>query len=576
MTKMTVNEFSEFDKKLNELLERKPPGTSASKIKDLTKIALNSPKQYKNIVHSIQKFIQRCPSDYKLGALYVLDSISQTAQKQKGPAKTKNSEDISSITSTTSSSSSSWTGAEYLDRFEKLLEETFTHIMQCPEHDKDKVKRVLDLWYDKETYNKETIQRIKDTHFNQTTSLTQLVNEIKSVNVSSSNNDPNNMNPTTMDSSTLLATLNNLAQGTLNIPPFLSSNPTPNVTIPYNNLPVNSSQLPHSHLHAIPPHQIQQQPLITSYATNIAPLSTNPSLANINNNYLFAMEQQPNGPFVPPPGYSAPSMIPGHPLIPSITHQLVSKLAHNVQTSSSPPAAVTSATATNITGSAGTDPSQQQPGQISAPIQPIPQISAVIPVTTAAPVTQPIVHQSSLSSSPLPQQQQTQIPQDICLVYEDPTVGMEYIKVLSRTLYVGSVSEEMPKDVMQEMFIQFGPVSTVTINYEKNHAFIKMDTRAGAARALSNIRTKMKIRWALGFGPKDCFDYRNGESLIPISKLTETDKKWLITSKQGGTGRRPIVGGVVVEEPDIVIGEGLSCGSINKKIGGPERRERDD
>ncbi|CAJ0750581.1 20483_t:CDS:2, partial [Entrophospora sp. SA101] len=63
------------------------------------------------------------------------------------------------------------------------------------------------------------------------------------------------------------------------------------------------------------------------------------------------------------------------------------------------------------------------------------------------------------------------------------------------------------------------------INYDKNHAFIKMDTRAGAARALSNIRTKMKIRWALGFGPKDCFDYMNGESLIPITKLTETDKK---------------------------------------------------
>ncbi|CAJ0834997.1 12586_t:CDS:2, partial [Entrophospora sp. SA101] len=75
------------------------------------------------------------------------------------------------------------------------------------------------------------------------------------------------------------------------------------------------------------------------------------------------------------------------------------------------------------------------------------------------------------------------------------------------------------------------------INYDKNHAFIKMDTRAGAARALSNIRTKMK-------------------------KLT---KKWLVTSKQGGTGGRPVVGGVVVEEPDIVVGEGLSCGSINKK-----------
>jgi len=44
MTKITAKEFLEFDKKLNELLERKPPGTSASKIKDLTKIAFNNPK----------------------------------------------------------------------------------------------------------------------------------------------------------------------------------------------------------------------------------------------------------------------------------------------------------------------------------------------------------------------------------------------------------------------------------------------------------------------------------------------------------------------------------------------------
>ncbi|CAJ0747453.1 24743_t:CDS:2, partial [Entrophospora sp. SA101] len=544
MTKITVNDFPEFDKKLNELLERKPPGTSASKIKDLTKVALSSPKQYKNIVYSIQKFIQRCPSDYKLGALYVLDSISQTAQKQKGSAMTKKNES-SSITSK-ASSSSLWTGIEYIDRFEKLLEEIFTHIMQCPEHDKDKVKRVLDLWYDKETYNKEIIQRIKDIYFNQITPLTQLVNsvnETKSVNVSSSNNDPNNM-----DSSTLLATLNNLTQGALNIPSFLSSNPIPNATIPFNNLPVNSNQPPHPH--AIPPHQTPQQPPLTSYVTNFAPKLNNPldfdygdmdesdgtpprssnqqhkkehtmkqspTDPTWNSNgtqqnltqpvpwnpntplppHQFAVAQQPNGPFVPAPttssqplplGYSPPSTIPGHPLPSSATHQLLPK----VSTSSS---AVNNAATTNTTGAGGINLSQQQPGQISAPIN---------PVTTIAP---------------------------------DPTVGMEYIKVLSRTLYVGSVSEDMPKNAMQEMFTKFGPVSVVT------------------------------IRWALGFGPKDCFDYMNGESLIPITKLTETDKKWLVTSKQGGTGGRPVVGGVVVEEPDIVVGEGLSCGSINKKMG---------
>lgn len=54
----------------------------------------------------------------------------------------------------------------------------------------------------------------------------------------------------------------------------------------------------------------------------------------------------------------------------------------------------------------------------------------------------------------------------------------------------------------------------------------------------------------------------------------------MITSKCGGTGGRPVVGGVVVEEPDIVIGEGFSSGSANKKIGplfeSPGHRNRRD
>ncbi|CAH1758661.1 2535_t:CDS:2 [Entrophospora sp. SA101] len=586
MTKITTKEFPEFDKKLNELLERKPPGTSASKIKDLTKIALNTPKQYKNIVYSIQKFIQRCPSDYKLGALYVLDSISQSALKKKVLVMSKKVDDISSNTNTSQSSSPSWTGIEYLDRFEKLLEEMFTHIMQCPEHDKDKVERVLDLWYDKEVYNNEVIQRIKDIYFNQITLITQLVNsvnETKSVIVSSSNNDPKNMNPTTMDSSALLATLNNLTQGTLNIPSFLSSNPIisntsmqPNAPTPFNNVPVNSNQPPHP---IPPPHQIlqQQQPElpITSYTANITPLSTN------NNNYVHSptvqnskystttndnssgsndrnmpepnnplefdyddstpsnqqhkkdittkqtpsdpnqlitrphknqhqqispgniqqpspsfpfnplqpwtspigqpsqlqtnvppqqfhampwnnngaqqnlmqpapwnsnSSQQPNVPFITPLGYNGPPTS-----VPPVSQPVYSL----------PPPAATNASATsNITGAAGPNPPQQQPGQLSpsgvpliaGSIQPTSQISTFTPI---APVTQTVTYQSS--------PQQTPIPQDICLVYEDQSVGMKYIKVVSRTLYVGSVSEDMPKDVMQEMFKKFGSVASVTV-----------------------------------------------------------------------------------------------------------------
>nr|CAG8593348.1 5112_t:CDS:2 [Entrophospora candida] len=559
MTKITTKEFPEFDKKLNELLERKPPGTSASKIKDLTKIALNTPKQYKNIVYSIQKFIQRCPSDYKLGALYVLDSISQSALKKKVLVMSKKVDDISSNTNTSQSSSPSWTGIEYLDRFEKLLEEMFTHIMQ--------LERVLDLWYDKEVYNKEVIQRIKDIYFNQITLITQLVNsvnETKSVIVSSSNNDPKNMNPTTMDSSALLATLNNLTQGTLNIPSFLSSNPIisntsmqPNAPTPFNNVPVNSNQPPHP---IPPPHQIlqQQQPQLptTSYTANITPLSTNnnkyvhsPTVQNskysttTNDNSIGTNDknmsepnittkqtpsdpnqlittpphknqhqqispgniQQPSPPFpfnplqpwisptgqpsqlqtnIPPqqfhampwnnngaqqnlmqpaPWNSNASQQPNVPFItplgyngPPTSVPPVSQPVYSLP----PPAATNASAMSNITGAAGANPPQQQPGQLSpsgvpltaGSIQPTSQIPTVTPI---APVTQTVAYQSS--------PQQTPIPQDICLVYEDQSVGMEYIKVLSRTLYVGSVSEDMPKDVMQEMFKKFGSVASVTV-----------------------------------------------------------------------------------------------------------------
>ncbi|CAG8498084.1 8428_t:CDS:2 [Racocetra persica] len=105
-----------------------------------------------------------------------------------------------------------------------------------------------------------------------------------------------------------------------------------------------------------------------------------------------------------------------------------------------------------------------------------------------------------------------------------------------------------------------------------------MDTRAGAARALHGLKAQVSqkgkqnckitvVRWGVGFGPKNCFDFDSGESLIPLNRLTETDRKWLFTSEKGGTGGRDIVGGIVVEEPDIVIGEGFSSGSGNKKLG---------
>lgn len=46
--------------------------------------------------------------------------------------------------------------------------------------------------------------------------------------------------------------------------------------------------------------------------------------------------------------------------------------------------------------------------------------------------------------------------------------------------------------------------------------------------------------------------------MIPIDRLTDADRKWMLTAEFGGSGGKPIEGGLVVEEPDIEIGAGVS------------------
>ncbi|CAG8489970.1 2342_t:CDS:2 [Funneliformis mosseae] len=751
---MTAKEVIEFERKLHELLERKPPGISASKIKDLTRIAMTSPKQYKNIVYSVQKFIQRCSVDYKLGALYVLDSISQAAARQKSLVAEK--DDINS---------SGWSGAEYLERFEKVLEEMFSNIMQCPEYDKDKVKRVLDIWISKDAgiYSKEVLQKIKEAHFQQRTTT----DDVRSLNGGDHHignaSYPTTLNPSSLDSSALLATLNNLTQGTLNIPSFLSSQQInsvpiqPNSTIPYNShatMPATSSSqftninLPPSststsnHRPSMPTStsmnngytrspvssynqnvnlkgnkpmhdsfdfdygdmdeaddiglmpRVQnndknnaEKSLInnvlsvnavqaTTSAASTAPISQfNQDQFNLMANQLFTPSQnapsisvtqsqippqqiqQPsavpnttNMPSIPPFQFPPPPqnwVAPGQP--PQISSSGMPPLPEHYQppppfplplwsnqqnvlppqqwnpngppqsNGSQFPPNQTSGQQQNPVPFQGNPPPPGFPAQPSVPIsgQPLPAppghhvpppgqpllghpmtpqgqppiITHNVPGSQSGQQLPPPGHQLPPPGHHIPQppgqttpnQQQIhpnqplqtppqQPPQggDVCVVYEDQSVGRDFIKVLSRTLYVGSVMEHMSKQYIEDIFAKHGPVSTVTLNYDKNHGFVKLETRAAAARALRGVRMKvrsLKVRWGVGFGPKDCFEFPSGESLIPLNRLTETDRKWLVTSKCGGTGGRPVVGGVVVEEPDIIIGEGFSSGSANKKIG---------
>ncbi|KAI9746971.1 MAG: hypothetical protein M1815_004793 [Lichina confinis] len=144
----------------------------------------------------------------------------------------------------------------------------------------------------------------------------------------------------------------------------------------------------------------------------------------------------------------------------------------------------------------------------------------------------------------------------------DPTIGKDNIKVYSRTLFVGGVTTN--DDELRRVFSRFGSVQTCIVNSEKRHAFIKMISRKDAIAAKEGMERdkppdlQLRTRWGVGFGPRDCSDYTTGISIIPIARLTEADRKWMLTAEFGGSGGKAIEGGLVVEEPDIEIGAGVS------------------
>lgn len=153
----------------------------------------------------------------------------------------------------------------------------------------------------------------------------------------------------------------------------------------------------------------------------------------------------------------------------------------------------------------------------------------------------------------------------------DPSLPRDTIRVLSRTLFVGGVT--IPESELRDIFTRFGDVQTCIVNKEKRHAFVKMYTRADAEAAKAGMEHArgaddlgLRTRWGVGFGPRDCSDYSKGVSIIPITKLTEADRKWLLTAPWGGSGGRPISTGLVVEEPDIEIGAGVSSKAMSRRM----------
>lgn len=76
----------------------------------------------------------------------------------------------------------------------------------------------------------------------------------------------------------------------------------------------------------------------------------------------------------------------------------------------------------------------------------------------------------------------------------------------------------------------------------------------GHAEMLHHGDAVLRTKWGIGFGPRDCSNYQVGISTIPLARLTEADRKWAVTAEFGGTGGKPLIARIMIEEPDIEIG----------------------
>ncbi|XP_011263700.1 protein SCAF8 [Camponotus floridanus] len=157
-----------FNAELSALYDVKPP-ISKAKMNSLTRGAIKAIKFYKHVVQSVEKFIQKCKAEYKVPGLYVIDSIVRQSRHQFGMEK-----DV------------------FAPRFAKNMQTTFLNLLKCPQEDKSKVIRVLNLWQKNAVFPPEVIQPLFDlADPNHPIHKEQPVNSNGTLNTSSGNNISN-------------------------------------------------------------------------------------------------------------------------------------------------------------------------------------------------------------------------------------------------------------------------------------------------------------------------------------------------------------------------------------------------
>ncbi|KAK9249167.1 hypothetical protein V1506DRAFT_551049 [Lipomyces tetrasporus] len=606
---------TEFESLLQSMLELRPPGVSGSKIRRLSDIAMQNFESESVLVQKLYTHFKRAPATHKLGALYVVDAIVRAYQ-----------DEARKLGQVPSPSSPEGTPAAGVYHVSDIIDSLMADIVSAPADQKDKILKVVDIWERAATFSPELLATIR-SHFAKSAGSTTPPYPPPSYLLADVLKDGNTPPPALASAaataqaapvpstSSILEALASMAKSEPASAPSQpagrpKSPPKPNYSDPSSIL---SAFLPGAAngAHAteqkspVPPQgqfsalaatlqQPQSQPISLPTTTQTPPTTSAATLPDMSAllPFLTSGAQQPAPQPTQPqiPGFSFPMPSAQPAAAPQVDMQQQLMLMQLLISQGVPLNQITALLQATTTAAPGSG-------------LPMPTSQGVLPTWPPADhddrgrgsVRSPPYSSSRRSRSPRSRRRNSRSPSyrgrsprgrrsstpprrypDVEIrpknVTFDPTMPPGCIKVLSRTLFVGGVPNSMSEERLISVFEQAARVQGVIMNKEKRCAFLKVYYRSDAELIKTTMETyteddvTLRCRWGVGFGPRDCCDYTTGVSTIPVDRLTEADKRWVTSAEFGGTGGRPLEPGLVVEEPDIEIGAGVSSKAISKRM----------
>ncbi|PFH56649.1 hypothetical protein XA68_16197 [Ophiocordyceps unilateralis] len=581
---------------LQAMLNLKPPGVSGSRITSLTSLCVSNIQSESVLIQKIYTHFKKAPGTHKLGVLYVVDSVTrkwlEQAKSQGQPVN---------------SAAQDGTYAAGVHRVTELMPVLMNDIFQsAPDEQKEKIKKLLDIWGKGQTFPAPMLESFREKLMAPPPNASTTPPGSPPANALASLQDKSRASttPAAPNGSSILEALANIARQNTT-----ASSSKPVAPAPYG-LPASGFA---SSSVAPPPPPLPPQHSMT------APPSFPPASQPVNGSSLpFSLPQMPGQP--PMPAGTNPAANPygaaagvvgldsntqqqiilikaladqGIPLdkIPALIQSMAGAANANAQSAFQPP--VPAAQGSYPTGQqtwSGDNNRAYQDGNRS-PNRYHGRSRSRSPDrgwgARGSPRDRPDYGHGEdrdrngrrgngyRQRSPQGRRGRSASPPAEFPTIErwidfDSSLPAGHIRVLSRTLFVGGVT--CTEADLRNIFTRFGTVQTCIVNKEKRHAFVKMLTRKDAVNAKDstedtrNMELPLRTRWGVGYGPRDCSDYATGISVIPIHKLTEADRKWMLTAPYGGSGGRPIESGLCVEEPDIEIGAGVSSKAISRRM----------